>query len=86
MGMRNSAVVFQNKALLLGTVPRGAQRQAAVRDWPLITGTVGGGGGPTRCEVLLLRKGGAEKVLSMLKGGGGHNKFWGSFYTVAWKF
>ena len=23
-----------------------------------------------------------EKVLAMLKGGG-HNKFWGSFYTVA---
>ena len=27
-------------------------------------------------------KGGAEKVLAMLKGGG-HNKFWGSFYAVA---
>ena len=25
--------------------------------------------------------GGAEKVSAMLKGG--HNKFWGSFYTVA---
>ena len=29
-------------------------------------------------------KGGAEKVLAMLKGG--HNKFWGSFYVVAWSF
>ena len=30
-------------------------------------------------------KWGSEKVLAMLKGGGGggHNKFWGSFYTVA---
>ena len=25
---------------------------------------------------------GAEKVLAMLKGGG-HNKFWGSFYSIA---
>ena len=32
-------------------------------------------------EVLPLRKGGAEKVLAMLKGG--HKKFWGSFYVVA---
>ena len=37
-------------------------------------------GGGAR-EVSPLRKGGAEKVLAMLKGG--HNKFWGSFYTVA---
>ena len=28
--------------------------------------------------------GGAEKVLTMLKGG--HNKFWGSFYAVARSF
>ena len=27
-------------------------------------------------------KGGAEKVLAMIKGGG-HKQFWGSFYTVA---
>ena len=27
-------------------------------------------------------KGGAQKVLAMLKGGG-HNKFWGSIYAVA---
>ena len=33
-------------------------------------------------EVLPLRngRGGAGKVLAMLKGG--HNKFWGSFYAV----
>ena len=33
------------------------------------------------CEVLHLRKGGAEKVLAMLRGG--HKKLWGSFYVVA---
>ena len=38
------------------------------------------GGGEAR-EVLPLRKGGAHKVLAMLKGG--HTKFWGSFYKVA---
>ena len=38
-----------------------------------------GGGGA--CEVLPLRKGRAEKVLAMLKGG--HKQFWGSFYAVA---
>ena len=27
--------------------------------------------------------GGQKKVLAMPKGGGGHNKFWGSFYAVA---
>ena len=32
------------------------------------------------CEVIPLRKGGGG-VLAMLKGG--HNKLWGSFYTVA---
>ena len=38
------------------------------------------GGGA--CEVLTLRKrGGAEKVLVMLKRG--HKTFWGSFYAVA---
>ena len=31
----------------------------------------------------MTRGGGAEKVLVMLKGGGGHNKFCGSFYAVA---
>ena len=30
-------------------------------------------------------KGGSEKVLAMLKGGGGH-KFWGSIYAVAGSF
>ena len=33
------------------------------------------------CEVLPLRKGVAEKVLAVLKGG--QKKFWGSFYVVA---
>ena len=28
-------------------------------------------------------KRGAEKGLAMLKGGGGHKKFWGSFYLLA---
>ena len=37
----------------------------------LVTNYGEGGGG---CEVLPLRKGGAEKVLAMLKGGG-HKKF-----------
>ena len=35
-------------------------------------------------EVLPLRKGVAEKVLAILKGG--HKKFWGSFYAVALSF
>ena len=39
------------------------------------------GGGGAR-EVLPLQKGGTEKVIAMLKGGG-HKKFWGSFYVVA---
>ena len=43
-----------------------------IRDLSLITGR---GGGATKREVLLLRKGGSENVLAMLKGG--HNKFWG---------
>ena len=55
---------------------------SSLRDWSLITGRGGykTGGGVAR-EVLPLRKGGAETVLAMLKGG--HNKFWGSFYAVA---
>ena len=28
--------------------------------------------------------GGAEQVLAMLKGGGGAQQVWGSFYAVAW--
>ena len=48
-----------------------------------------GDGGATKwegCEVLPLRKGGwvAEKVLAMVKGGGGGpNKFWGSSSAIA---
>ena len=58
---------------------------SVVRGWSLITGR---GGGATKqeggaCEVLPQRKGGVENVLAMLKGGGGHKKFWGSFYPVA---
>ena len=44
----------------------------------------GGGGyktGGGACEVLPLQKGGAEKVLAILKGV--HKKFWGRFYAVA---
>ena len=45
----------------------------------------GEGGGAIKWEgghvKLPLRKGGAEKVLAMMKGGG-HKKFWGSFYAV----
>ena len=55
-----------------------------LREWSLITGRGGGykkGGGGAR-EVLHLRKGGVEKVLAILKGGG-HNKFCGRFYAVA---
>ena len=58
-----------------------------MRDWSLITGgggykTEGGG----EHEGLPLRKGGGGgKSVSHAEGGGGegHNKFWGSFYTVA---
>ena len=44
----------------------------------------GGGyktGGEGAREVLPLRKGGGGEVLAILKRG--HNKFWGSFYSVA---
>ena len=54
----------------------------SLRDWSLITGRGGGlQNGRGAREVLPVRKEGAEKVLSMLKGG--HKKFWGSFYAVA---
>ena len=49
----------------------------AIRDWSLITGRGGGlqnGRGGAR-EVLPLRKGGAEKVVTKLKGGGGTTSF-----------
>ena len=35
------------------------------------------------CEVLPLQKGGTENVLAMLKGEGGHKRFWGSLCAVA---
>ena len=31
-------------------------------------------------------KGGGRKSFNPAEGGGGHNKFWGSFYMVAWCF
>ena len=53
-----------------------AGEYGTIRDWSLITGR----GGATKWEggareVLLLRKGGTENVLAMLKGGGGTNNF-----------
>ena len=66
----------------------GSMSRGCIRDWSLITGRGGGGyktGGGAR-EVLPLWKGGAEKVLAMLNGRGGHKKGWGSFYAVAWSF
>ena len=55
------------------------------RDWSLITGRGGGykTGGGGACEVLPLRKGGAVKVVAMLKGVGVTTRFWGSFYMIA---
>ena len=53
-----------------------------LRDWSLITGRGGyktGGGG--HVKFYPYEKGGAEKVLAVLKGG--QKKFWGSFYAVA---
>ena len=40
-----------------------------IRDWSLFTGRGGYKTGGGACEVFPLRKGGAEKVLAMLKGG-----------------
>ena len=55
------------------------------RDWSLITGRGGGAtkreGGGGHVKFYPYEKGGAEKVLAMLKGG--HKKFWGRFYVVA---
>ena len=59
-------------------------RQSALRDWSLITGRGGGGyktGGGGHVKFYPYEKGGAGKVLAILKGG--HKKFWGSFYVVA---
>ena len=54
----------------------------ALREWSLITGRGGlqnGRGG--HVKFYPYEKGGAEKVLAILKGG--HKKFWGRFYAVA---
>ena len=58
----------------------------AIRNWSLITGRGGykTGEGGRQVKFYPYEKGGTEKVLAMLKGGG--KKFWGSFYTLAWKF
>ena len=56
----------------------------ALRDWSLITGRGGGyktGGGGHVKFYPYKKGGGAEKVLTMLKGG--HKRFWGTFYPVA---
>ena len=44
-------------------------KRSTFRDWLLITGKGGYNTGVGACEVLPLRKGGAETVLAMLKGG-----------------
>ena len=57
-------------------------KSRGLRDWSIITG--GGGGlqnGRGNVKFYPYEKG-AEKVLAMLKGGGGHNKFWGSFFYM----
>ena len=54
----------------------------SVRDWSLITGRGGlqnGRGG--HMKFYPYEKGGAEKVLAVLKGG--HKKFGGRFYAIA---
>ena len=57
-----------------------------LRDWSLIMGRGGykTGGGHVKFYPYKKGGGGAEKVLAMLKWG--HNKFYDSFYTVAWSF
>ena len=42
------------------------------------------GGGDMWSFTPTKRGGGVEKFLAILKGG--HKKFWGSFYAVAWSF
>ena len=57
-------------------------RYRDLREWSLITGRGGlqnARGG--HVKFYPYEKGGAEKVLAILKGG--HKKFWGRFYAVA---
>ena len=69
-----STQLVANLLPVLDVLPSGGWRHwgEIFRDWSLITGRGGyntGGGGA--CEVLPLQK------------GGGHKRFWGSFYAVA---
>ena len=61
------------------------RRWPPVSDKGLVTNYGEGGGyktgGGGHVKFYPYEKGGAEKVLAMLKGG--HKKFWGSFYAVA---
>ena len=52
------------------------------RDWSLITGRGGykTGGGPCKVLSLCKREGGKSFSHAEVGWGGGHNKFWGSFY------
>ena len=47
---------------------------------------MGGGGGKWSFTPTKKRGARAAKVFAILRGGGGHNKFWGSFSTGAWSF
>ena len=55
---------------------------SSLRDWSLIMRREGYKTGRGAYEVDPCEKGGG-RVLAMLKGGGGYNKFWGNFYVVA---
>ena len=61
---------------------RAKERNRGVRDLSLSTGR----GGGCRGSFTPTKRGGAEKVLATMKGGGGHKMFRGSFNTGAWKF
>ena len=66
-------------------VRAGVPPSMQIRDWSLITGKGGGlqnGRGGMLSLTPTKRVRGA-KSFSHAEGGGGHNKFWGSFYAVA---
>ena len=59
-----------------------------LRDWSLITGSGGGGykmGGGGTWSFTPTKRGGGKRF-SLAEGGGGHNKFWGSFLHGRLKF